>query len=148
MTLESTKQELKKIKQAQSKIDLPVRLPDHIPSQYYEPPEKVPETRQRDKTDIFQIESLQSRINDLSSEISNYQTRQNELQDQKRKLEMSLQSSEMKLTKLSNDHKSLQIVHNESLSEIETLRKSLHCKQFKTCSYRHPRDDQQEGTPP
>ena len=110
-TLESTKQELKKIKQTQLKIDLPVRLPDHIPSQYYEPPEKVPETRQRDKTDIFQIESLQSRINDLSSEISNYQNRQNELQDQKRKLEMSLQSSEMKLTKLSNDHKSLQIVH-------------------------------------
>lgn len=123
-TLENVKQELKKAKQAQSTINIPVN--DHQMQSYIIPTENVSEPITRNKTDSIQLESLQSRINDLSSEVTLYQKRQSELQEQNRKLESAAQNAEIKLTKITNDLNSLQIVHNESLAEIESLRKSLH----------------------
>lgn len=127
--LENTKQQLKKSKQPQPVLTTSIKEPEQNIQTFLLPTENISDSPPRGKSDHLQIESLQARITDLTSQLNIYQNRQNELQDQNRKLESASRTAEINLTKVTNDLNSLQIVHKESLAEIESLRKSLHERQ-------------------
>lgn len=132
--LDDVKQQLRK-KQTTGQLKLTQRnqiipevqlLDPEVPIQKSSP---ITEKVVRDKTDEREIQELNHRISELTDEISSYQKKHNEHQDLIRKYEDKQQNLEIKYTKLENDFNSLQIVHDESLAEIETLRKSLHERQ-------------------
>ncbi|OHT14642.1 hypothetical protein TRFO_14946 [Tritrichomonas foetus] len=73
-----------------------------------------------------EIQHLKEKVDDLKNKLSLADSRKSELQNELHRIESEYQQSQITITKHENELKSLKIVHDEAVSEIESLRKTLH----------------------
>ncbi|OHT00302.1 hypothetical protein TRFO_07956 [Tritrichomonas foetus] len=145
----SAKIEALKIENAKRKAEQSTPAPQPVIIQAPQPKPKVqlpsndqPKPSAKNIEIDLAIEQITQRSEDLSRQLKSVTSQREELILKFRSLESQKKESDSELERIQHEFNSLRIVHNESIAELESLRKALHekesvCNKKETSKLKH-----------